>query len=980
MKHLLSILMLIVLVSSTDAKNDRQTPEFIKTEAGGLCYPGDPIQNYRVVMPSNEAPETRPHRDPIEGERIQVGGTWYDFQSNGSIGKMIFKDNLGAIQMMWMDGEASDILTCTRSIKYNFSNDDGESWLDDAGITINDRRRGGFGSMWLTNEEEPRAVFFFHQGQEETLFSFCGIDFLYGIGASINTPAPRYPEQSVIWPQGVISPGNRIHILYNRRDTDMLSYAPGLFDRDMEPVFGDNPIEIERSLQNSFRIAQSPHSERAAMVWMHNRLGFEDLGPWEGYLAWQMNNDVVIVWTDDGEEWNFDEPRNITNMIPPDPRQEGTASYGDTLRPFRTMDLIFDENDFLHVVFEARLLKVQAIEESEPPIDALNLSKSILYHWSEQTEEITPVADGWWDHDIRDEEGNIVRQINPGYWYESTVCRPSLAYDDDGDLYCVYTIFPRDDYSVHNYCNADIAVTVSENNGRTWYEPTMITTTRTLEAEEGESESEMYPSLAFEIDDFLHISYQLDTEPGSTIADYPGREEVVTHCEWYYHKVPIDDIARDEIYEGPPFHISLRPVIADVARERGVPITNEPVQITSEITPSPDRELILVQLEYVINEDLDDIIIVDMNNIEDDNYAAEIPGQEDGTQVWYRIRAVDNEDLESRRPENWWYSYVVRPEGGLLIRDIQYRPPEWTANDYSPYKDIDVTVTGVVTTPAEFADIYGGYAIQEAEEFWSGVIIRNAGDLAMGDVVTVTGTVRDRNEDEPDKWGYMTYIDVDMVDIVGNDRVPDPMNVEIADLRFGTHAEHLEGMLIRIEDFEIDTINVSEGLQGIYFPITDMRGEEENEGWMTTYGLSEEDIDELQVDWIWVQGVRFSEMTGVFVENQAYAIAPRNIEDVGAFHVDEDPSVIPNQLSLDPAFPNPFNSTTQLGFELPVADMVHLNVYDLSGRLVSTILNREMKAGRHSTSFDAIELSNGVYMLRLEVGKTSKYQKLVLVK
>ncbi|MBT7616525.1 MAG: T9SS type A sorting domain-containing protein [Calditrichaeota bacterium] len=980
MKRFLSLFLILVVVSSTIAKNDRQNPEFITTKAGGFYLPGDPIQNSRVVLPNNENPEPRPHRDPIVGDRVQIGDTWYDYQTNGVTGKMIAVDQEGGIQLMWMDGDNNDLATCPRSIKYNFSDDGGETWIYEAeGNPASDQPRGGYGSIWLTNENPGRAVFFFHQGEGDNLFSYCGVDFFYGIGAPINYVLPRYPEHSVIWPQGVVSPENRIHVLANRRDGDMLSYTPGVFNGDYEPAFVENPIQVERSHQGSFRVTQSPVSERAAMIWTYPRKGFDDLGLWEGFLAWQMNNDLHVVWTDDGENWNFDEPRNITNCIPPDPRQEGIASYGDTLRPFQTFDIIFDENDFMHVVFDARLLKVQAIEESEPPIDELNLTKSILYHWSEETDAITPVANGWWDHDLRDEEGQIIRQINPGYWHESTVCRPSLAFAENGDLYCVFNYYPQDDYSVHDYCNGDIAVTVSADNGATWFEPTMVTTTHTPEAEEGESESEAYPSLAHRITDVLHITYELDTEPGSTLTDYPNREEVTSLAQWYYHSVPVDAVERESIYEGPPFHVNLRPIIGEVARERGVPITNEAVQITSTADPNGDRELVSVQLEYVLNGDLDNIAVIDMNNVDENNYAAEIPGQADGIYVWYRIRVADDNEIESLKPESWWYSYVVRPEGGLLIHDIQYRPPEWTATDYSPYKDIEVTVSGIVTTTAEFADLYGGYAIQEADTFWSGVIIRNVVDLAMGDLVTVTGTVRERDEDDPDKWGYMTYIDVEIVDQIGNDDVPEPMDVEIEDLKFSTHAEHLEGMLIRIVNVEIDAIDVRPELEGIYFPIRQEVGEVEHEGWMTTYGLSEEDQEELAIPFF-VQGTRISDMTGVFVENQTYAIAPRGINDVGEVSVREQKDFAPARPTLDPAFPNPFNSSTQIGFEIPIADMVNLSVFDLSGRLVSTIMHGEMNAGRHSTSFDAIGLANGVYLLHLETGNTSINQKLVLVK
>jgi len=968
------------MVSSIIAKNDRQNTEFITTKAGGQYYPGDPIQNYPVVLPDNNRQEPRPHRDPIIGERVLIGDTWYDLQTNGCTGKMIAVDHLNGIHVTWMDGENNDLGNGTRSMKYNFSEDGGDTWtFNDEGTPASDLQRGGYGSIWLTNEEDPRAVIFFHQGLGDDLFTYCGVDFLRGIGAFINTSVPPYPDQTAIWAQGVISPQNRIHILYNRRDAEMLSYAPGAFNRDGDPVFGENPIQIERSHQNSYRIAQSSNSERAAMVWTHPRKGFDNLGPWEGFLAWQMNNDLHVVWTDDGNEWNFQEPLNITNCIPPDARQEGVASYGDTLRPFQSFDLIFDENDFLHVVFDARLLKVQAIEESEPPIDELNLSKSMLYHWSEETDEITPVANGWWDHDLRDEEDRIIRQINPGYWHESSVCRPSLAYAENGDLYCVYSYFPEGDYSLSNYSNGDIAVTVSEDNGASWLEPTMIVETPTPEPDVGRSESEMYPTIAYVIDDFLHITYEVDTEPGCPLIDYPNREETASLSFWYYHRVPVDAILRDEIYEGPPFHINLRPIIGDVARELGVPVTNEPVVITTAVDPNGDRDLAMVQLEYVINGNEDEVVAIDMNNVDENNYTAEIPGLEDGTRVWYRIRAIDDEDIESIKPEGWWYSYVVRPEGGLLIHDIQYRPPEWTANDASPYKDIEVSVTGIVTTTAEFADLYGGYAIQEADTFWSGVVIRNAGDLALGELIRVTGTVREQDEDDPDKWGYMTYIEVDNVEVLGNEDVPDPMQVQIEDLRFTTHAEHLEGMLVRIEDFEIDTVNVVPELRGIYFPITDRGEEDENEGWMVTYGLPDDVQEELLMH-TYTQGTWIEYLIGVFVENQTYAIAPRQLVDVGRVYVEEDPEITPKTASLAPAFPNPFNSTTRIGFDLSVASSVNLSVYDLSGRLITTVLQQNMNAGHHSTTFKADGLANGVYLLRLDTGNISVNQKLVLVK
>ncbi len=178
MKRFLCFFILLVIASAVIAKNDRQKPEFITTKAGGQYLPGDPIQDYPVVEPNNDPLEPRPHRDPIIGERIVVGDTWYDYQTNGVTGKMIAVDQLDAIQLMWMDGENNDLANGTRSIKYNFSDDGGQTWIYGAeGNPASDQPRGGYGSLWLTNENPSRAVFFFHQGLDENLFAQCGVDF-----------------------------------------------------------------------------------------------------------------------------------------------------------------------------------------------------------------------------------------------------------------------------------------------------------------------------------------------------------------------------------------------------------------------------------------------------------------------------------------------------------------------------------------------------------------------------------------------------------------------------------------------------------------------------------------------------------------------------------------------------------------------------------------------------------------------------------
>ena len=74
----------------------------------------------------------------------------------------------------------------------------------------------------------------------------------------------------------------------------------------------------------------------------------------------------------------------------------------------------------------------------------------------------------------------------------------------------------------------------------------------------------------------------------------------------------------------------------------------------------------------------------------------------------------------------------------------------------------------------------------------------------------------------------------------------------------------------------------------------------------------------------------------------------------------------PVAFSLSQNYPNPFNPSTTIRFTLPHSAVVSLRIYDILGREVSLLLNRAfMSPGVHETTFDASELSSGMYFYRL---------------
>lgn len=83
---------------------------------------------------------------------------------------------------------------------------------------------------------------------------------------------------------------------------------------------------------------------------------------------------------------------------------------------------------------------------------------------------------------------------------------------------------------------------------------------------------------------------------------------------------------------------------------------------------------------------------------------------------------------------------------------------------------------------------------------------------------------------------------------------------------------------------------------------------------------------------------------------------------------------------LYPPYPNPFNPSTTISFDLPEAGNVSLKVYDIAGREVAKLMNGYQNAGNHEVIFDAEGLTSGVYFVRLEAGGFRQTKKILLIK
>jgi photosystem II stability/assembly factor-like uncharacterized protein len=90
--------------------------------------------------------------------------------------------------------------------------------------------------------------------------------------------------------------------------------------------------------------------------------------------------------------------------------------------------------------------------------------------------------------------------------------------------------------------------------------------------------------------------------------------------------------------------------------------------------------------------------------------------------------------------------------------------------------------------------------------------------------------------------------------------------------------------------------------------------------------------------------------------------------------------VYPTKYALNQNYPNPFNPSTTIEFNLPKASDVRIEVYNIAGQKIQTLINKRISAGSHQVEFNSENLSSGVYFYRIEAGNFHDVKKMVLLR
>ncbi|MBN2280306.1 MAG: T9SS type A sorting domain-containing protein [Candidatus Marinimicrobia bacterium] len=113
-----------------------------------------------------------------------------------------------------------------------------------------------------------------------------------------------------------------------------------------------------------------------------------------------------------------------------------------------------------------------------------------------------------------------------------------------------------------------------------------------------------------------------------------------------------------------------------------------------------------------------------------------------------------------------------------------------------------------------------------------------------------------------------------------------------------------------------------------------------------------------------------------------YALSVEDIEALyrvaNAIHTDNQN--IPENFALMQNYPNPFNPVTTIGYQIPTAGNVRIEIFDLSGKLVETLVSDIKQAGDYSVIWNAQNVSSGIYLYRMQVGNYNSVRKCIRLK
>jgi hypothetical protein len=462
------------------------------------------------------------------------GTTYYDYQKNGSMGRMIAIGPGGYRHMIFHKTYGfpygNPPTGYPRYVMYNCK-DPSNNWLGETAIDGGTNINAGYANIAVLHNGVELAIY--HQSTSVAPLYYSvlkvgdGTDYICQGYFSNLYDLPDHIEgtptgQNGMWPKAcvkydAVKDTDYIHVVLtqnspNAGDDQILGYERCQFQgTTMKCItrYGGSrvtytrlpntnypgPLDYVGAFDTSKSIATiavaSPISKKVAVVYMRHR---QDT---------QYNNDVMYFEsTNNGDDWLDG------TQWPPTKYNITNYPTGSTERAYTDLAACYDYGDTLHIAFTGCFFDSVG--------GTINTVKSNLYHWSIGSGKVL-VAPGQWE------------ETNPGAWNRS-LSKMSISVKDPvyhpGEppyVFITWTQFNPGDTSLGGYGNGDIYGAVSNDGGRTWTKGYNLTNTQTPNCATGACLSEHWSSMAENMyggDE--HIEYVCDRDAGGCVQPNEG--------------------------------------------------------------------------------------------------------------------------------------------------------------------------------------------------------------------------------------------------------------------------------------------------------------------------------------------------------------------------------------------------------------------------------------------------------------------------
>jgi len=490
------------------------------------------------ATPSNAAAKFGDTVPQTDYETVQYGETRYDYQSNGSLSKMVAISADGVAHGAFMGGQN---VGAERRV---------EAWCVDTDLNLTGPlnvldQHAGYTNHEVTSEAPPNGLApnsgVVANHTSSPAVSWFGVDFG---GCTLAFNMIQHAGADVIWPHIALDYQDKVHMIsadINSDDTFYDASTDGMTWDDDWVMITNNSNTLSYTCAGAKEAPGAaacfmqdapcgpPYFDTGAPQWHHDVFYYE---------ANDVNNDIH-------QEISAGNLHNVTNYYCEDseaPFPFGAMAYAD-------MDAIYDfqETPELHIAWPTpiSMMDTMLYEENDTLFysEFVNVEvHSSVWHYNAGSGEWGHIG-GWMTGDGEDDVAP-----DPGVFRVSED-RAQLGVDPEtGYLYAIWNVYSDDDRAAewggNEMPNGEIYAACSADNGVTWGPRVNLTNTQSPGCESPDCLSESFGTLANSVvDGYLHISYMHDLHAGSSIRTddaNDGSEETVNPM--YYMRVPIADV------------------------------------------------------------------------------------------------------------------------------------------------------------------------------------------------------------------------------------------------------------------------------------------------------------------------------------------------------------------------------------------------------------------------------------------------------